>query len=70
MEWFSRRDTDAEARLASLSDGDRATILLLEEIAEDVEAIRIAIAGGKPRRPQHGLFRRLVSGGLARFRRR
>jgi len=70
MEWFSRADTDAEARLASLSDGDRATILLLEEIAEDLEAVRIHLAGGKPRRPKQGLFRRLVTGGLNRFRRR
>ena len=69
MEWFSRPNTDAEARFASLSDADRSQVLLLEEIAEDLEQIRIHLAGGKPRRPKPGLFRRIVTGSFSRFRR-
>jgi hypothetical protein len=69
MNWFDRRDTDTEARFASLNDGARATILLLEEIAEDLEAVKLHLLGGHPRRPKPGLFRRIVAGGLTRFRR-
>ena len=69
MEWFSGADTDAEARFASLSDADWAQILLLEEIAEDLESVRIHLIGGKPRHQKPGLFRRIVAGGIRRFRR-